>query len=407
MKIKILFPLLLAVLCGVSCCPASNESPVPRLSQRQIVFQKTLPLTFALEVESRAVLGGDSVLRGIGLAKYQRLLAGDVNDSPQIGRFSEEEAEAIGNRLGELSPGLQKVIAELRASGKYCLFEELPDDGFVKAAWKADAGAMNHIIDVYALGQKPRYAGIDSIDFDPYGGELRYVRNDICQNVLLAAKDGPFYAVTLEMALDWLDANGRSEAADFEPMEGGINKAAYEALPSVRWENYPYSVILVLGCGPEKVGEPISAQSRMRARYAALLYKEGKAPVVVVSGGRVHPFKTPYSEAEEMKRYLMETWGIPEAAIIAEPHARHTTTNIRNTVRIMMERGVPLDKPGLITSGSSHIDYVCGDYFLGVCQREMWTVPFLLGNRLSSREIEFYPLPSARLVAASEDPLDP
>jgi uncharacterized SAM-binding protein YcdF (DUF218 family) len=31
-----------------------------------------------------------------------------------------------------------------------------------------------------------------------------------------------------------------------------------------------------------------------------------------------------------MKRQLVALFGIPESAILVDPHARHTTTNLRN-----------------------------------------------------------------------------
>ncbi len=34
-----------------------------------------------------------------------------------------------------------------------------------------------------------------------------------------------------------------------------------------------------------------------------------------------------------MNRYLIEVYGISESAILLEPHARHTTTNLRNGMR--------------------------------------------------------------------------
>lgn len=408
MKTKHLFLIALAFIGVLACKQAGESASAPQVPVRQIMFQKLFPLTYALETQAKDVVTADASMASVSTRKYNALLAEeDAAQAPELSKLDEEDIFEIGCQLGHLSPMLKDVIAGLRASGKYGFLKEVSDSEFVASAWDHDARAMNHIIDVYALGEKPRYAAIDSIDFKIGGNEIKYVRSDVRYNTLLAAKDQPFYSLALETVLDWLDANGRTEPADFEPMAGGINKAAYTALRSVAWDKYPYSVILVLGAGPSKEGVNISAQSRMRARYAAMLYNEGKAPVIVVSGGRVHPFKTPYSEAEEMKTYLMETWGIPESAIIAEPHARHTTTNIRNTVRIMMEQGIPMEKPGLITSGSSHIDYASGDYFQELCKKEMWQVPFKLGYRLSPRVVEFYPQPCASIIATLEDPLDP
>lgn len=392
--------LLLSLLVCCSCPEEAFEGP------REVVFRKNYPLTFALEQES-ALLQADSALNALGQEKYRAFaLAPDGSAAVEQARFSEEEIRLAGSRLSALAPQLSALTLRLRAQGSYCLFNDLPDSAFLRRAWIQDAAAMNHVLDVHALGQVPRYPAIDGVSFPPEGPEMQYVRGLAWSNVLASAQDGPFYAVTLQSVLSWLDASGRFEAADFEPLEKGINAKAYRAIRRTRWADYPYSVILVLGCGPEREGEPISAQSRLRAWYGARLYKEGKAPFIVVSGGRVHPFKTPYSEAQEMKRYLMEVCGVPEQAILAEPHARHTTTNIRNTARIMLRQGIPLDRPGLITSGEGHIDYVVSDSFLANCRREMLLVPFRLGARLSARAVEFYPLPISTQVAPL-DPLDP
>lgn len=384
----------------------SCAAPVIPESPRDIVFRKNYPLTYALE-QNPSLIEADSLLHALALQKYNALSAAADNlEAVEVSRFSEEEILSSARRLGQLSGALEGLVRQLKEQGSYSIYNELPDEDFLWSAWVQDATGMNHVLDVHALGQAPRYAAIDGITSSPDGAEMGYVRGLARTNVLAAAKDRPFYAVTLESALAWLDANGRFEAADYEPMETGINQKAYKAVGKTRWASYPYSVILVLGSGPERDGEAISAQSRLRAWYGAQLYKEGKAPFIVVSGGRVHPFKTPYSEAGEMKKYLMEVCGIPEEVIIAEPHARHTTTNIRNTARIMLQQGIPLDKPGVITSGEEHIGYVTGPGFLLTCRREMLMVPFTLGSRLNAREVEFYPLPLAAQVAPM-DPLDP
>ena len=393
------FSVLIACLLVLSCAPeVTHESP------RDIVFRKNYPLTYALE-KNPSLLPEDSTLQALSRQKYEALTgAVDGWEAVQLSRFSEEEIALSAVRLGAMADKLSGLVSQLREKGAYSIFNELPDDAFLQAAWKQDAEGMNHVLDVYAQGRQPRYAAIDRIVTSVDSQEMAYLRGLVWSNVLAVANDRPFYALTLESALAWLDANDRFEAADFEPMENGINAKAYKAIGKTHWDQYPYSVILVLGCGPERDGEAISPQSRLRAWYAAQLYKEGKAPFIMVSGGRVHPFKTPYSEAEEMKQYLMDVCGIPEEAIIAEPHARHTTTNVRNAARIMLSLGIPT--PGIITSGEGHIDYVTGEGFLDKCRKEMLTVPFTLGTRLSPREVTFTPLPSAFQVAPL-DPLDP
>src|SRR5580700_6746699 len=51
-----------------------------------------------------------------------------------------------------------------------------------------------------------------------------------------------------------------------------------------------------------------------------------------------------------MKQYLMTMKGIPESAILVDPYARHTTTNLRNVSRELFRYGLPVDRPALVTS---------------------------------------------------------
>src|SRR5690606_31631357 len=140
--------------------------------------------------------------------------------------------------------------------------------------------------------------------------------------------DGLF--LPLLSGLRFLEINERWDAAQLEPMSEGVNAAAIERIKTTNWANYPYASLLVLGAGPSQYHQPISPGGILRCRMAARVYKSGLAPFIIVSGGRVHPYKTPYIEAVEMKKYLIDVHGIPADAIIVEPHARHTTTNMRN-----------------------------------------------------------------------------
>ncbi|MBK8657099.1 MAG: hypothetical protein IPN20_25070 [Haliscomenobacter sp.] len=49
---------------------------------------------------------------------------------------------------------------------------------------------------------------------------------------------------------------------------------------------------------------------------------------------------------------------MPERAIIIEPHARHTTTNFRNSARLMYRYGIPFDKMALCTSTMDQVVYI-------------------------------------------------
>jgi hypothetical protein len=68
---------------------------------------------------------------------------------------------------------------------------------------------------------------------------------------------------------------------------------------------------LVLGSGPPDWAQSKS-DSAQRADVKAQLFLDHKAPLIIVSGGHVHPMQTPYCEAIEMKKYVMEKFKIPE-----------------------------------------------------------------------------------------------
>src|SRR5262249_57623049 len=84
---------------------------------------------------------------------------------------------------------------------------------------------------------------------------------------------------------------------------------------------------------------------------------------MMVSGGYVHPKHTRFSEAVEMKRSLMLDFKVPADAIIIDPHARHTTTNVRNAARLMFRYGIPTDRSALITTHQYHLDSIAAVAF--------------------------------------------
>jgi hypothetical protein len=92
-------------------------------------------------------------------------------------------------------------------------------------------------------------------------------------------------------------------------------------------------------------------------------------------------------------------------AILIDPHARHTTTNMRNTVRMIYRYGIPSDKAALTctTRGQSAM---IEKTLIDRCKRELNEVPYSNGKRLSETEMEFYPKPEALQINPLE-PLDP
>jgi hypothetical protein len=92
--------------------------------------------------------------------------------------------------------------------------------------------------------------------------------------------------------------------------------------------------------------------------------------------------------------------------VIIDPHARHTTTNLRNAARLVLRYGFPPASPVLITSDAGQSAYISSKEFSERCQREMGHLPGTLGRRLSAFDQEFTPSVRA-LHADPTDPLDP
>ena len=399
-------------------------------------------LTLFTEVPSlKKMLSTDPVFSKIGKDKEVRLAEAIKECGKDIGcyiraaQFSEAEIAQVSSRLGELyqtSNELGKLVSKhLIPSGTYQLYGASEPRELLSKAWEQDAKAVNHTIAVYGGGKKPNYPLIDSISFnirDKAYPDLVALNAQV--SLSEAKKDPLFFSSPLLFALHCLEINERNQAADYEPMipvrdkplkdfarqvkesdynsasaVSTLNKAAFEYSKKVKWSQYKYTLILVPGEGPEERDTPLSAGGMLRCRLAALQYQQGLAPFIMVSGGAVHPYKTKYNEALEMKKFLIDVLQIPEHAILAEPHARHTTTNLRNCARLIFRYGFPMDKP-CISSTSKYQSYYITDVVPARSEKELGYVPFKNGKRLSDTEAEFYPL-AVSLQIDFDEPMDP
>lgn len=307
-------------------------------------------------------------------------------------------------KLYAASAAMRDFVEKLRASGMYVRYNDLDGAEFLWRAWADAAAGMNHAIDVFGLGVPPRYPAIDSPAYEMNSGaagrlaaNLAAVLDDDRERLDL------FFSPALRFALGLMDLNLRDEAGRLEPMEKGENAAAFRKIRSTDWKRYPYSVIVVPGAGNDRPGVRISPSGKLRVQLAAKRYRDGKAPFILVSGGFVHPSQTPYAEAIEMKRELMEKYSIPEEAILIDPHARHTTTNIRNAARIMYRYGMPFEATALITTDAGQSASIENPGFEKRCLRELGYMPHRLVRRTSTFDLEFVP----RIASLQSDPLDP
>ncbi len=413
---------LLFLLCIVFCTGLqSQEQPVQnyKLLQTpdQVQWKNYYLLTlFEQQPAVKKMLEDDAVLCEIGKSKrdsLQRSLSGCRNEAfcyTRTLKFSEAEIKAVSNRLAALyknGNALARMVENhLKPSGTYILFNHLSPAEMLVKAWEQDARGINFTIGVYAEGAKPNYPNIDSISYDVkqrfYGMFVHTASTVIAGETKEAAL---FFSIPLTAALRFLEVNERMQAGDFEPMQETENKAAVQEVKHINWAQYPYSVILIPGAGPTDLVTPLSGEAMMRLRLGMIQYKKGMAPFIVVSGGKVHPYKTKYNEAFEMKKFLTETLGVPEKAVIIEPHARHTTTNLRNCVRLMYRYGMPFDKPAL-TSTSRGQSFMISNLLVARCQKELGMAPFKPDERLSETEVAFFPLIEALHINPTE-PMDP
>lgn len=271
-------------------------------------------------------------------------------------------------------------------------------------AVRRELAGLNAILDVYGKGGTPRYPEIDG----PIGkkGSQRLAA-DIATAASIGGvgRDEAVAALdpSIGLALALIDVNDRLDAIAFEPLGSGLNSNAFRHAEKMDWSRYRYTSIIVLGAGPDDLLTSLSARGKLHVKVAAQRYFDGLAPFVIVSGAAVHPRGTRFVEAIEMRRALIERYGVPAHAIAIEPYARHTTTNLRNSVRLLMSMKAPLDRDALVLSDPRHIDAVASAEFVARNQRELGYQPGRVGERTSPFDIVFRPSPDSARV----DPLDP
>jgi len=186
----------------------------------------------------------------------------------------------------------------------------------------------------------------------------------------------------------------------------GDEVKAQDLVHDFNWASFEYSGILVPGIGLDENEIGISPLGAFRVRTAAKRWREGLAPFILVSGEHVHPNRTPYAEAIEMKRLLMARYQVPANAIVVDPYARHTTTNLRNAVRLLFRIGAPMDKQILLMKLDGLPEYIFTKDFSQRCTQELGYQPMIDIRDVSTFEISGLPN-IVSLHADPQDPLDP
>lgn len=326
-----------------------------------------------------------------------------------LGEREIDEIAGAFERLAQTERAVQALIrAQVRPSGLYASGDTQSDAELAGRAWRETAAALNRVYRLYALGEAPDYPAIDSLDRDAKEvGHQRRLADILATGA--AMPDRGFLAPWSRMAFDLLILAQRDEATRYEPLDRGLNAAANRRARSVPWQRYRYSAVLVPGNGLGANERGLSPIAFMRARLAAERWRSGVAPLIIVSGGHVHPNRTEYAEAVEMRRVLIEQFAVPAEAILTDPYARHTTTNLRNAVRLLFRAGAPMNAPFLVLSSPWQASYVAEsgpDGLLERSRKELGYVPYRVDRQVSPVEVAVWPEMRA-LALNPREPLDP
>lgn len=130
---------------------------------------------------------------------------------------------------------------------------------------------------------------------------------------------------------------------------GSNSWVANGLVQSLEWQQLPAKelptadAIVVLGGATKPAFPPrptvdLSEQGD-RVFYGAQLYREGKAPVVIASGGRIAWRGGGPSESADMAE-ILKTLGVPASAILQDPTSLNTYQNAVNVRQIIKTRGI-------------------------------------------------------------------
>lgn len=115
--------------------------------------------------------------------------------------------------------------------------------------------------------------------------------------------------------------------------------APFDVSPRPLWKGRNTAdAVVVLGAKltPDGAAGPVL---KRRLAAAAVLWREGVAPCVVVSGGATAAGGAAPTEAAVMARRLIDRHGIPAAALVLEEASQDTLGNARETLALAAERG--------------------------------------------------------------------
>ncbi|MEW9855162.1 YdcF family protein [Novosphingobium sp. M1R2S20] len=279
------------------------------------------------------------------------------------------------------------------------------DDGVAAQARRELQGA-NVILGTYGLGQVPTYTTIDGAGTITPAERRSWLQAAFWMSKAPRLGSVQPFDVSFDFALALLDGSTRTDAIGFMPLNSGMNADAFARARRINWGDFRYTALIVTGIGPELDGMPLSPGGKYHLRLAAQQFARGEAAFIIVSGGRAHPFNTPFAEAVEMRAALIDRYGIPADRIVIDPHARHTTTNMRNAARLLMAMRAPLTQNTLVVCNPIQSKNIASPAFVARNERELGYQPGVAGGRVSLTALEWRPAASSARIDP-RDPLDP
>ncbi|MEC4983582.1 MAG: YdcF family protein [Oscillatoria sp. PMC 1076.18] len=140
--------------------------------------------------------------------------------------------------------------------------------------------------------------------------------------------------ISLALLILWVASSGWMSSALVRSLE-------WQNLPS---EDLPTAEAIVLLGGATKPKTPPRpmvdvSEEGDRVLYAAKLYQDQKAPLIVAAGGRIDWRDGGRSEAADLAE-LLNAMGVPSQAIIQEPDSLNTYENAVNVRKILEQRGI-------------------------------------------------------------------
>ncbi|PVX29371.1 YdcF family protein [Sphingomonas pokkalii] len=335
----------------------------------------------------------DRIARAPGMAEVLRARSNrrtacgqDLPCRAQALLWNDSEAETLRRAVAAL-PGLPSA-----------------DDGTAAQADREIAG-INQILRFYALGVSPSNPIDGPGTISPRDHQARLQAAEWIAGTPRAGSAQPLDP-SIDYALALLDVSDRTDAIGHEPLSGGANAAAMARAKTLDWKRYRYSAMIVTGVGPEIEGEPLSPFGKYHLRLAAQRFAQGDIAFILVTGGRAHPRATPFTEADEMRKALIERYGIPADAIVSEPYARHTTTNLRNASRLLARMGVPMERETVIVCNPMQSAYIESAKFTERNAAELGYQPGRVVRRISPTELVFVAARASERIDP-RDPLDP